>query len=70
MVAATLTKSGASPSTVTEPRSPDAAAAAFPAESAIVPPNEETDRSADAVSPSATVVVKTSAVWREVLFYS
>ena len=36
-VAATLTKSGASPSTLTDPRSPEAAAAAFPAASVIVP---------------------------------
>ena len=62
VVSATLDRSGASPSTVTSPKSPDAAPAAPPAASVIVPPNELTDRSAESVSPSATVVVKTSAV--------
>ena len=57
-----LTKSGASPSTVTDPRSPEAAPAAFPAASAIVPLYELTDRSFESESPSAMVVVKTSAV--------
>ena len=62
VVSATLDRSGASPSTVTSPKSPDAAPAAPPAASVIVPPKELTDRSAEAVSPSAMVVVKTSAV--------
>ena len=61
-VAATLAKSGASPSTVTEPRSPDAAPAAPPAASAIVPLNELTCRSEEALSPSAMVVLKTRSV--------
>ena len=54
--------SGASPSTVTAPKSPVAAPAAPPAASAIVPPYALTDKSAEAVSPSAIVVVKTKAV--------
>jgi hypothetical protein len=56
---ATDARSGASPSTVTAPRSPEAAPAAPPAASVIVPPNEDTERSVDAVSPSAITVVKT-----------
>ena len=47
---------------VTAPRSPEAAAAALPAASAMVPLNELTERSADVPSFSATVVVKTRAV--------
>ena len=58
----TDTRSGASPSTVTAPRSPEAAPAAPPAASVIVPPYEETERSADAVSSSAITVVNTRAV--------
>ena len=38
VVSATLDRSGASPSTVTAPRSPEAAPAAPPAASVIVPP--------------------------------
>ena len=60
--AATEERSGASPSTVTAPRSPEAAPAAPPAASVIVPPYEETERSADAVSSSAITVVNTRAV--------
>ena len=55
-------KTGAAPSTVTEPRSPDAAPAAPPAASAIVPENELTCRSLESVSPSAIVVLKTRSV--------
>jgi hypothetical protein len=61
-VAAIAVMSGVSPSTVTEPRSPEAAAAAPPAASAIVPLYEDTERSGESVSPAATVVVKTRAV--------
>ena len=68
-VAATLTKSGASPSTVTAPRSPPVivvdTALAFPS-FIVAPPAvgaiELTDRSAESVSPSATVVVNTISV--------
>ena len=73
-VAATLAKSGASPSTVTEPRSPPVivVVTALPLASFIVAPPavaliEDTDKSLDAVSPSATVVEKTIAVEPEPL---
>ena len=68
-VAATLEKSGASPSTVTVPRSPPVmvSEALLPALSFIVAPPasesiEETERSVDVASSSAIVVVNTSAV--------
>ena len=55
-VAATLVKSGASPSTVTEPRSTvPVVAAAPPAESVIVPVKPVTERSLEVASFSATV---------------
>ena len=60
-IADTLEKSGASPSTVTSPRSPVAVAAEPPAASAIDPEYELTERSLDAESPSAIVVVNTNA---------
>ena len=60
VVSVTLERSGASPSTVTEPRSPDAAPAVPPAESLMVPPKELTERSLESVSPSVIVVVNTS----------
>ena len=63
-VAVHAVKSGASPSTVTDPRSPEEmAAAAPPAASAIVPLNELTDRSLDAASFSETVYVNTNAAF-------
>ena len=53
-VAATELKSGASPSMVTVPKSPDAAPAAPPAASVIMPLKDVTFKSELAVLPSTT----------------
>ena len=60
-VTATETKSGASPSIITAPKSPLTAPAVFPAVSLTVPEYEDTDKSLLFVSPSATVYLKTNA---------
>ena len=57
-------------SMMTAPRSPEAAAAAPPAASAMVPVYAETATSVSSVSPEATVVVKTSAVEPDPLEYA
>ena len=67
VVSATLTRSGASPSMMTAPRSPDAAPAAPPAASVMVPVYADTATSASDPSFSAIVVVKTSEVVPEPL---
>ena len=61
--------SGELPSTTTEPRSPDADSAAPPAVSVNVPLDEETCRSLESVLPSATVYLKTRAVFPVPLLY-
>ena len=70
-VAAQDVNVGTAPSIVTAPRSSvPVAAAAPPAASAMVPVYAVTERSLDAESPSATVVVKTRAVEPDPLEYA